>query len=123
MWGMLCAADGASCDLSSRFVFCCIILIIRLMTINRRKQRSELRETYRIFSSTRFVIRKRFCLFPSNSDHRGANPHYHVHDGRIPSSTMPSTLDNIFRLLQEANELEEKKENRIEAATKVRMMS
>jgi hypothetical protein len=36
---------------------------------------------------------------------------------------MPSTLDNIFRLLQEANELEEKKENRIEAATKVRMMS
>jgi hypothetical protein len=34
---------------------------------------------------------------------------------------MPSTtLDDIFRLLQVANDLEEKKENRIEAATKVR---
>jgi hypothetical protein len=37
------------------------------------------------------------------------------------SRTMPSTtLDDIFRLLQVANDLEEKKENRIEAATKVR---
>jgi hypothetical protein len=37
------------------------------------------------------------------------------------SSSSSSTLDTIFRLLKVANDLEEKKENRIEAATKVRL--
>jgi hypothetical protein len=37
------------------------------------------------------------------------------------SSSSSSTLDSIFRLLEVANDLEDKKENRIEAATKVRL--
>jgi hypothetical protein len=37
------------------------------------------------------------------------------------SSSSSSTLDSIFRLLEVANDLEDRKENRIEAATKVRL--